>query len=638
MFTDMVGSTASAQANEADALQLRDEQEGLVRPLFAAHQGRVVKSMGDGFLVEFESALRAVQCAVDIQQHLEERNAPLGVTPIRLRIGIHLGDVEQRGTDIFGDAVNIASRIEPLASPGGLCISGPVYDQVRNKIPNRLEKLEARTLKGLRVPIDTYRVVMPWTAAELPTASSGPTRLAVLPFTNISPDPKDEYFADGLTEELISVLSQIRGLRVIARTSVGQYKSTAKPIAQIGSELGVSSVLEGSVRKADGQLRITVQLIDVETEEHRWAQTYDRKLENVFAIQTEIAEKTAGALRLEMLGSERESLGKKPTSNLEAYNLYLRGIHSVRELRPHGATLAIRYFEEAIQADRDFSLAYAHLANLLLLLGGDSIAPGDAFSRAKVLVAKALELDPDSSDAHAALGNLALQCDQDWEISEIEFKRAISLNPSNAAAHFWYAILLNAVNRFDEAAQQLHATIELDPLMELAKSWLLIVHVNSGDLKSVAAIAHAQAGEESLKDRSHLALAQLYARAGRTEDARKEVQLAASPGEGFLASGRAILRAILGDPEEARRILSELEEARTTRYVALYNLALFHAALGETEMALELLERESREEYGGLWYVYQSVAFDSLRDDPRFHSLLKRQNLPINAVLRRRAG
>ncbi|MFZ1023453.1 MAG: adenylate/guanylate cyclase domain-containing protein, partial [Thermoplasmata archaeon] len=276
MFTDMVGSTSSAQANEAEALKLRDEQASLVRPLFAAHQGREIKSMGDGFLSEFGSALRAVQCAIDIQQHLHERNSQPGTPPIQLRIGIHLGDVEQRESDIFGDAVNIASRIEPLAAPGGVCISGEVFSQVRNKIPNTLEKLPPTALKGLRISVDIYRVLLPWNGREASFSSNDPAlldtnRIAVLPFVSMSPDPNDEYFADGLTEELIANLALVKGLKVIARTSVMEYKKKDKHVSEIGKELGVGTIVEGSVRKAANRIRVTVQVIDVATEEHLWA-------------------------------------------------------------------------------------------------------------------------------------------------------------------------------------------------------------------------------------------------------------------------------------------------------------------------------------------------------------------------------
>lgn len=239
MFTDTVGYTASTQANEGRTLDLLRQQVELVRPLLAVHQGREVKSTGDGFLVAFDSALKATQCAVSIQRRIHERNMEGGLAPIRIRIGIHLGDVVQSGTDILGDAVNIAARIESIAEPGGISVSGAVHEQIRNKIPEQLEKLAPTALKGLQVPMEIYRIVLPWTVPDTSPASAVPTGLAVLPFSNISPDPKDEYFADGLTEELISVLSQLRDLRVIARTSVMPYKATSKGVSQIGAELGV---------------------------------------------------------------------------------------------------------------------------------------------------------------------------------------------------------------------------------------------------------------------------------------------------------------------------------------------------------------------------------------------------------------
>jgi adenylate cyclase len=628
MFTDMVGYTASTQADETGALKLLGEQEELVRPLFSAHQGREIKSTGDGFLVEFGSALHAVQCAVDIHRRLRERNAQRGGAPITLRIAIHLGDVEERGGDIFGDAVNIASRIEPFAPPGGVCISGPVFDQVRNKIPNRCEKLGPTVLKNVRFPVELYRVTLPWETPEPPRVEASRGRLAVLPLANISPDPKDEYFADGLTEELISALSKLRELRVIARTSVNQYKSTAKSVSQIGSELDVASVLEGSVRKAGNRLRITLQLIDVATQEHIWANSYDRELDDVFAIQTEIAERTAGALRLELLGPERESIRRKPTSVLAAYNLYLKGIHAARQSTQEGYTESLKFFEEAIQQDPNFALAYASLANMYILKAGDTLAPRDAFPRAGELVTKALELDSTSSDAHTARGNLALQFDQDWGVSESEFKRAVSLNPSNANAHFWYAMLLNALNRYNEAIEELRTTIELDPLWFLPKWWLMTVYFLSGDSGSAIASAEEIRDADPKNPGPHIALGTIHIRAGRMDDARKEAELSHGPVDANDRWNRAVFFAILGNPEEARRLLEEWEEASKTRFINPALIAGLCVVLGEKEKALERLEREFREGNRSLWADYQWIAFDPIRDHPRFRALLKRLDLP----------
>ncbi|HYA54775.1 MAG TPA: adenylate/guanylate cyclase domain-containing protein, partial [Thermoplasmata archaeon] len=326
MFTDMVESTQLAQRDERAALALIEEQEKLARPVLTSHHGRWVKSTGDGFLAEFGSALDAVECAVELQDRVRERNRSPGAVPLRIRVGVHLGDVQRRSGDIFGDAVNVAARVESAAEPGGVCISGPVHELVRNKVPNPLERLGAQTLKGVTEPVQLYRVVLSPTEPSVSPRTDSVPRLAVLPLANISPDPRDEYFADGLTEELISVLSKIPGLRVIARTSVTPYKSSSKSAAQIGTELGVGSILEGSVRKAGDRLRISLQLIDASSQEHVWTESYDRQMSDVFAIQSEVAESTAKAIRVELSDRAREFLGRAPTTNLRAYDLFLRAI------------------------------------------------------------------------------------------------------------------------------------------------------------------------------------------------------------------------------------------------------------------------------------------------------------------------
>lgn len=253
MFTDMVGYTALAQADEATALQVLERHNRLLRSVFPRYRGTEIKTVGDAFLVEFESALEATQCAIEVQRVLHEYNlSPPDEWKVRIRIGVHVGDVVQTDGDVLGDAVNVASRIEALAEPGGICLTQQVVDQVQNKIEAPLTRLPAASLKNVRFPVNVYKVVLPWESPG-PTASivaaGGGRQLAVLPLTNISPDPKDEYFADGLTEELISSLSHVRGLSVIARTSVMSYKTSPKSVAQVGSELGVDTILEGSVRR-----------------------------------------------------------------------------------------------------------------------------------------------------------------------------------------------------------------------------------------------------------------------------------------------------------------------------------------------------------------------------------------------------
>jgi adenylate cyclase len=305
MFTDMVGFTTMAQLDEGAAFRLLEEQRALLRPVISAHGGRVVKTLGDGFLVEFPSAVESVRCAQNIQIELGRRNDSVEAgRRFSLRVGIHVGDILGDGDDIAGDAVNVASRLEPLAEPGGICVSGQVIDQIRNKLPATWQQLALPSLKNVAARIEVYRLDP---APNGGTASS-PTphvhsyvRIAVLPFANLSPEPADEFFADGLTEEIITRLAQGTALRVVARGSVMQYKGVRKGIREIGRELAVGSILEGSVRRSANIVRITVQLIDAGTEEHLWAHRFDRELTDAFAIQDEVAQGVSAVLQRKLV-------------------------------------------------------------------------------------------------------------------------------------------------------------------------------------------------------------------------------------------------------------------------------------------------------------------------------------------------
>ena len=436
MFTDLVGYTALTQSDESLAMQVLERHNRLLRPFFPKFHGREVKTMGDSFLVEFESALDAAKCAIEIQSFLHDYNvSSKDDWKIKLRIGIHLGDVIRQGGDVFGDAVNLASRIEPIAEPEGICITGQVYDQLHNKLARPLISLGDKSLKNIGEQITVYKVEMPWEEGSTEWGPSNRNRIAVLPFINISPDAKDEYFADGLTEELITRVSFVKGLEVIARTSVMNYKKKEKNAAQIARELKVGSLLEGSVRKAGNRVRITAQLIDPRTESHLWAENYDRDLEDVFSIQSEIAQDVAAALKIRLVESDQEKITRPWTRDTTAHDLYLKGLFHLQAATEEEYMTALGYFERSIDRDPEFALAYAGMAMAYNFLGFFEIMPTrEAFAKSEKMARKALELDESLPEAHLAMAR-ALRNSWEFEAAMRHTNRALELNSSLAAAH-----------------------------------------------------------------------------------------------------------------------------------------------------------------------------------------------------------
>ena len=631
MFTDMVGYTARTQADERGTLELLKEQERVVGPILDAHRGRTVKSTGDGYLVEFPSALQATQCAVAIQERLRERNRSTSSPAIELRIGIHLGDVEERGSDIFGDAVNIASRVQPTADPGGIAVSQQVFDQIRNKVPFALEKLEPRSLKGVQFPMDIYRVRFtegpgPGLAAPSPTSTN---RIAVLPFANISPDPHDAYLSDGLTEEVITVLSQISELRVIARTSVEPYRAAPKPIPQVASELGVGWVLEGSVRKAGSRLRITAQLIDARSQEHAWAETYDRDLDDVFAMQSEMAKKVAGALRVKLLAREEVRIGRRPRPNPESYLEYLQGRAGLHGIEEGSLRNALAHFERAIAIDERNAAAHAGLSDVHALLGGlyQHLPKEEWTAECQRHARRAIELDPDLAEAHTALAFIVIARDG-FAAAEAEFVRAIELNPSFAWAHQWYAPLLADMGRPEEALREFELAEQLDPLsaLVLAEEVPLLIALRRLD-RAKAQLERLGVVEGNgilYTDRkADLALAE-----GDLAEYRRCIDRMAEllPGRPELRGGDAVLAALSGQPEEARAIARELEELpEATRPDS--QIANVYATLGDVDRCLERLAiAVDLNRFPPRVWRYEP-RYENVRRDPRFGELLRRMKI-----------
>jgi adenylate cyclase len=629
MFTDIVGFTTLGQENEGLALQLLNEHREIVRRTIPRFRGAEVKTIGDAFLVEFVSALEAVKCAVEIQAGMRERNklAPEG-RKVQMRIGIHVGDVVHAGGDILGDAVNVSSRIEPLAQPGGLCISGQVYDHVRNKLDLRAELLEGKTLKNVKLPVVVYKIVMPWedTAEE---AELDTRRLAVLPLKNMSPDPNDEYFADGMTEELITSLSTVRELTVIARTSVMQYKNTSKRVTDIGHELGVGTLIEGSVRKAGSKVRITVQLIDTRNEGHLWAQNYDKQLDDVFTVQSEVAQKVAEALRVKLLESEVRKIEKAPSKNPEAYSTYLKGMFFSAKRTPEALRKAAELFERAVELDPTFALAYAGVAQAYSITAANHYSdPEVYYPKAKEYALKALSLDDDLVEAHVVLASVAVGWDRDLVKAEAEFKRAIELNPNYATAHQWYFHVLGWENRMDEAWKEIGRALELSPLSLIINTNVVdALYFNKKYEQGIELAKKVMDMDPSFTAIYHSVI-RCYLGLSMFDEAMEAARTYAklgSPSEARASLG--LVLGAMGKKEEARKVLADMEAGWPAGPSRPYEIALVWFGIGENDKGFEWLERAYEHHDRYVFMIAISHELDRVRSDPRYKAMLKKTGL-----------
>jgi adenylate cyclase len=640
MFTDMVGYTALGQRDESLSLALEEEQRKLLRPVFNRHKGKEIKTIGDAFLVEFGNALDAVRCAYDVQRTSREFNiSQPSDQRIILRIGLHLGDVVESHGDISGDAVNIASRIQSLAEDGGVCVTRQVYDQVRNKFDLPLKSLGAKSLKNVSEPLEVYKMVLPWEKEQKTTTSEPDTsRVAVLPFTNMSPDPSDSYFADGITEEIISTLSGVSGLNVISRTSVMGYKGTTKRVKEIGGELEAGSVLEGSFRKAGNKIRVTAQLIDVRDDRHVWTHSYDRNLDDVFGVQTDIAKHVSDALRVKILAPEENRIDRKPTESTKAYTLYLRGRYHLNRRNIEDIKKAEEYFEQAIREDQSFALGYVGVADCNELLSFNwHIETVPRHEKAKTMIAKALELNPDLAEAHTTRALILLD-NYDLQGSEKEFRKAIELKPSYATAHQWYFHLLLPQQRWDEALAQIEKAVELDPLSQIVNLNHAGYYAAKKDYARAVEL-HKKAVElDPNFPVAHLEFGGVYGKMKRFDDMRREFKIAVGllqesyPQVAKLTdAGIAYLE---DDKERIRRLIPELETHVGEPFSSDASfIAELYFFLAENDKGFEWLEKSYSRRESSLLGIAIDESLDGVRDDSRYQNLLERLGLKQRPVM-----
>ena len=470
LSADVKGYSRLMGEDEEGTIRTLNTYKEAMSNLIHQQRGRVVDAPGDNVLAEFGSVVDAVRCAVDIQKELKNRNAQLPENRrMEFRIGINLGDVIEEGEKIFGDGVNIAARLESLCEAGGICISGTAFDQVEGKTGLEFQYLGERSVKNIKKSVRVYRVKTKGGVSDvvenpeflLPTTPS----IAVLPFTNMSGDHAQEYFSDGITEEIITCLSKIPRLFVTARHSTFVFKEKVVSIREVGQQLGVRYVLEGSVRKSEDRIRVTAQLIDVKTDQHVWADRYDRKLKDVFAIQDEIAMNIIVALQVKLTEGEQAALRVRGTDNLDAYLKMLLAGEYFRQFSKEGNILARQKYQEAIALAPEYATAYVGMAWTFIREPwlGWSDSPAESLKLAMEYAQKCLALDETSSDAHTAVGSVHLVMRQ-WEKAIEECELAVSLNPNSADNIAILAIALRTVGRVEEALAMLEKAIRLNPM------------------------------------------------------------------------------------------------------------------------------------------------------------------------------
>ncbi len=681
MFTDMVDYSALAQRDQALALELLEEHRQIIRSLFHRFNGTEIKTIGDAFLVEFHSALEAAECAIEIQRTLAKRNHDVAADRrIELRIGIHIGDVVHRGGDVYGDGVNIASRIQAVAGAGGICVSTDVERQIHNALEARLKKLVPTELKNIHVPMDLYRIVLPWekdvlstqaargfavqarrksllgwTAAalfvlavigglvwwrQLKTAPQAPPvnptstakSVAVLPFVNMSPDKENEYLSDGVTEDLCTALSQIKGLHVPARTSSFVFKGKTEDIRKIGEQLNVATVLEGSVSNAGNKLRISAQLVNVADGFHLWAANYDREMTDILDIRSDISRRVVEALKVQLGVSETERLTKKPTETTEAYDGYLLGRYELNKFTESGFNSAVQHFKRALERDPSFALANAGLSDAYSMLGyWNYLPPKEAFPEAKRAAARALGLDPKLAEAYSALG--FVQYEYEWRFNEAErkFKEAVRLNPGSATARFWFAEFLLELGRFREGEEQLQHARELDPLsVRIAFDAAADFWFQRQFDQALAELQKALAMDPT-NSITYGFYGQVLWKSGRFAEAFAAWDKGVTLEAVFSAEEMAEMRqtyqrfGLSGYLQKQ----SELMQSYLTRgkYQSAQMIANHYAAAGKNAEALQWLERAVEERSAWLPEIKLDPTFDGIRSDRRFIAVLKKIGL-----------
>jgi Predicted integral membrane protein len=686
----MVGYSALAQRDDKVALELLEEHRRLLREIFPRFHGTEIKTIGDAFLVEFGSALEAAQCAIEIQRTLAKRNHDVtSDRRIELKIGIHIGDVMHRDGDVYGDGVNIASRIEQLAGAGGICVSMDVERQIRNALEARFEKFGTADLKNIKLPMDLFRIVLPWEKGAEPSAAraskkspilvpvavlvilallagwwfmqrsnknqqpaathavpaapanaSDQKSVAVLPFVNLSDDKGSEYFSDGVSEELLTVLQKIPGMHVAARTSAFSFKGKNATAQEIGQKLGVAYLVDGSVRKSGDAVRIAARLARADSGQELWSENFTRNLKDVFAVQSELAETivaqvrdrltggAAGSAAKEKIQAEVQAAEKGGTKNVEAHELYLQGRFYENRHSDKSAREALAAYQHAVELDPRFARAWAGVARTHTWIAGFATQGGqktfDAhLASARNAIARALAIEPDLPDALYARAWIETNFDFNWSAATQTVSKAMALAPADPNVLIAAANLETALGNRDRAIEIYRKAVELDPVNAQSRSFLAFGLANTKRFAEARAEYARVIELNSSAPWAHAGLGLAYLLQNKFEEAATEAQ--ADAGEWARLLIVSCARWAQKRVQESDAALNEL--IKNESELAAFQIAQAYAYRGDKDKAFEWLERARRQRDPGLGDLLKDPLLENIHDDPRWNAFLRTMGL-----------
>lgn len=626
MFTDIAGYTSLMGSDESMAMDLIKSNRLLQKPLIEKHGGKWLKEMGDGVMASFDSAYMAVKSALEIQKSANEK------LQSRIRIGIHLGDITFEDDDIFGDGVNIASRLESVANPGGVYFSESVMKAIQSTGDFITAFVGSLQLKNVEGTVRTYCLQhkgMPEpVSAKIKQFLAGNKMesIAILPFDNLSGNLDQQYFVDGMHDALIGEISKISSLRVISRTSTLRYRNTEKAIPQIAEELKVDGLIEASVLRVDDQVRIQVQLIQAFPEEkHLWADSYDKKIENIFDLHSAVVRDVTDKIKVRLTPSEKSQLSESKKVHPEAYKAFLAGKHEFEKLSEEGFKNALKYFEKSIELDDTFAPVYAELANYyMFMLQMRVVSLTEAFPKIYNNNRKALDIDPEHADANYSMA-LMSWFEWDWDASDKGFKKVLQSDPNHVLGNGFYAHLLMLTGRMEQAFPYIEKAVDLDPLNDLALSLYGVVLTHNGQLDKAIEIAKKSM---AINPQNILTLRLLEFASYPNGDLETSMQMLDIVYSNVFPIDLDIKKeyAKNGYQVMLEKIATRLEE--NSRGQDLY-IGLMFNRIGKFEKAIQWLEKAYENHDVDIPYFFRIREAENLKSDPRIIAMAKKVKLPL---------